>query len=123
MDFDQTDYLKLGTYRKNGARVDTPVWFAMDGDAFYAFSYNQAGKVKRLRNFSRVAIAPCTLTGRELGNWFETQAFLLESTTDIAAAQAALTKRYGWQYRGLSFMARLSGRYHQRSYIRILRPH
>lgn len=122
MDFDQSDYLKLGTYRKTGARVDTPVWFAKDGDAFYAFSYNQAGKVKRLRNFSRVAIAPCTVTGRELGDWRETEAFLLESAADIATAQAALTKRYGWQYRGLSFLARLSGRYYQRSYIRIARP-
>lgn len=122
MDFEQSDYVKLGTFRKSGARVDTPVWFAADEAYFYAFSYNQAGKVKRLRNFSRVMIAPCTVTGRELGSWVETQAFLLTEPADIAAAQRALAARYGWQYRGLSALAKLSGRYQQRSYIRIVRP-
>lgn len=120
MDFSQSNYLKLGTYRKNGARVDTPIWFADGGDGyFYAFSNNQAGKVKRLRNFSKVDIAPCTVTGKVLGAWQSTEAEILESP---AVALAALRRRYGWQMRSLNFLARLGGKFHARSYLRIRKP-
>lgn len=112
-------YILLGTRKRDGSFVDTPVWCAPDGDDFYVFSNNQAGKVKRLRNFEEARIAPCTVTGKQLGELRPAKAFLLDDPASIKTAHKALIKRYGWQMRGLDLMARLGGRYNKRSFIRV----
>lgn len=120
--FAQAQYLNLGSFRKTGVRVDTPVWFATHNDAFYVLSNNQAGKIKRLKNGSRCAIAPCTFSGTTTGPWQETEATLVDSSDEIAAAHAALKKKYGWQMLILDGGAWLGGRIKERTYIRIRQP-
>lgn len=122
MDFEGAQYLVIGTFRKSGVRVDTPVWFAEDGDSFFVVSNNQAGKVKRLRNSSRCQIAPCTMLGKPTGAWHDSEAWLLYEEADIQRAHRALKRKYGWQMLMLDTGAWLGGRIHQRSYIRIRRP-
>lgn len=77
-------YLSLETYRKNGAAVRTPVWFAEapsapDGDApkLYIYTIGNTDKVKRIRNNPRVKIAPCDMRGRITGDWTDAQAEIL----------------------------------------------
>jgi len=60
-------YLSLTTFRRNGAPVATPIWFALDGDRLVAFTGAQTGKVKRIVANGRVTVAPCTLRGRVTG--------------------------------------------------------
>lgn len=115
----KSSYILLGTLKRDGSFVDTPVWFAPDGDDLYVFSNDQAGKVKRLRNFDDARIAPCTVTGKPLGEFQSARAYLLADPAAIKTAHRALIKRYGWQMRGLDLMARLGGRYNKRSFIRI----
>ena len=75
-------YLSLETYRKNGAAVQTPVWFAADPSAnldipeakLYVYTTGDSGKAKRIRNTSRVRVAPCNAQGGLLGEWVEAQA-------------------------------------------------
>src|ERR1700758_398315 len=43
-------YLSLGTFRKNGLAVQTPVWFAEQDGKIYAMTRNDSGKFKRIRN-------------------------------------------------------------------------
>jgi hypothetical protein len=68
-------YLSIETYRKTGAAVRTPVWFAQgdeehgDADALYIYSRKDAGKVKRARNNPGVRIAPCNMRGEIGGDW------------------------------------------------------
>lgn len=118
-DLTNFSYILLGTLKRDGSFVDTPVWFAADGSDLYVFSNNQAGKVKRLRNFDDARIAPCTVTGKPLGDFESARAYLLDDPADIKTAHKALIKRYGWQMRSLDLMARLGGRYHKRSFIRV----
>ena len=80
------NYLSLATRKKSGDLVPTPVWFAPDGDSYYLFSAGDAGKVKRLRNFSEVRIAACTVTGTLTGEWLDTQAYLLDKPADMDRA-------------------------------------
>ena len=48
-------YLSLKTFRKSGASVATPVWFASTGhNQLHVFSAKNAGKIKRIRNFIRL---------------------------------------------------------------------
>jgi PPOX class probable F420-dependent enzyme len=63
-------YLSLTTFRKTGVAVHTPIWFAEENDRLYFMTSSQSGKVKRIRNNPRVAIAPCTIRGKVTGPAF-----------------------------------------------------
>ena len=112
-------YLNLGTFRRSGEVVRTPVWFAELDGALYVFSAGEAGKVKRLRNFSDVEIAACDVRGRVHGDWFEAQAYLIDDEQECDAAYRALRHKYGLQMRLLDLGSWLSGRIDQRQLIRI----
>ena len=112
-------YMSFATRKKSGDFVQTPVWFAPEGDSYYVFSERKAGKVKRLRNFSESRVAPCTFSGKVTGDWIDTDAFVLEDDGDVEAALAALRRKYGWQMRTADLFSRLGGKYNKRAYIRI----
>ena len=67
--FHNKKYLNLETYRKNGAPVLTPMWFAEQDGQFYVYSVAEVGKVKRIRNNARVRVAPCGVRGNIEGEW------------------------------------------------------
>ena len=87
-------YVALTTYRRDGTPVTTPVWAAAEGESLYLFSNAAAGKVKRLRNSSRAAIAPCTATGTITGAALPAEAFNLASD-QMPKVWTLLTKKYG----------------------------
>src|SRR5215469_6820762 len=78
-------YLSLETFRKNGAGVKTPVWFAADptndlsgADArLYAYTMGETGKVKRIRNSARARVAPCSARGTVTGPWVDATAQII----------------------------------------------
>lgn len=84
----------LVTFRRSGAAVATPVWAAEGERRFYVRSERTAGKIKRLRNDSRVLIAPCTVRGRPLGAPLEARASVVASERE-PLAERALARRYG----------------------------
>ena len=87
-------YVALTTYRRDGTPVTTPVWAAAEGESLYLFSNAAAGKVKRLRNSSRAAIAPCTATGTITGAQLPAEAFNL-ANDQMPKVWRLLTKKYG----------------------------
>ena len=87
-------YLNVESYRKSGAAVATPVWFAEDDGRLYIYSLADAGKVKRIRNNPRVRVVPCNFRGEPKGEWVEAKARIV----DGASAQRAhrlLNQKYG----------------------------
>lgn len=112
-------YLSLATFRKNGAEVRTPVWFAENDGVIYVFSNGAAGKVKRLRNSSRARVAACDVRGKLAGEWHDATAELITGREDVGLALVALRRKYGWQFGLLDFFAGLFGRRQQREYIAI----
>ena len=99
--FADKKYLNLETYRKNGAGVQTPVWFAADpsmnldsADAkLYVYTTGDSGKVKRIRNNGRVKVAPCNSRGGLLGEWVEAQAEIVTGD-EAARGMSLLNKKY-----------------------------
>ncbi len=94
--FEGQKYLSLETFRKNGAGVRTPVWFAAEtagGEAalLYIYTIGETGKVKRIRNNPRVRIAPCDMRGNVTGEFVEARAEILSG--DVAAHGAQLLNR------------------------------
>jgi PPOX class probable F420-dependent enzyme len=118
-DFDRNRYLSLATFRKNGAEVATPVWFAAHGGKLYVFSADSSGKVKRLRNSDRAKIAACDARGRVSGPWRETKARIVGDRALEQDAYAALNRKYGVQKRVLDFFSFLSGKIGSRALIEI----
>tara|TARA_R110002072_G_scaffold213_11_gene1536 strand:+ start:1021 stop:1404 length:384 start_codon:yes stop_codon:yes gene_type:complete len=113
------NYISFATRKRSGDWVATPVWFAPDNGHYYVFSAGDAGKVKRLRNFSEARIAPCTMTGTVTGEWQDARASVLDDAPDQALALAALRRKYGWQMLAADFFSRLTGKMSRRAYIRI----
>jgi uncharacterized protein len=57
----------LKTRKRDGTWVETPVNLVVSGDRAYFATPATSGKVKRLRNFDRVEVAPCTPRGKPTG--------------------------------------------------------
>src|SRR2546428_10696923 len=68
-ELDQHRYMALSTFRRSGAEVATPVWFAEAGGRLYVFTAGDSGKGKRLRHSSRARVAPSDARGRVQGGW------------------------------------------------------
>ncbi|QFU74559.1 PPOX class F420-dependent oxidoreductase [Halioglobus maricola] len=115
-------YLSFATLKRSGDYVATPVWFAPLNGHYYLFSAEDAGKVKRLRNFSEARVAPCTVSGKLKGEFMDTQAELLDSPEDIATALEALHKKYGLSMKVTDFFSGLTGKKDKRAYIRVHIP-
>jgi uncharacterized protein len=56
--------VSLTTYRKDGTPVSTPVWHVMDGGTMTVVTEVDSGKVKRIRNNSRVEVTACDIRGK-----------------------------------------------------------
>jgi PPOX class probable F420-dependent enzyme len=105
--------------RKSGAFVKTPVWFAAADGKLYVFTAGASGKVKRIRNFSRVRLAPCDVRGNIRGEWCDAKARIVDDQSVAAPAYAALRAKYGFQMWLTDLGARLTGRIAKRALIEI----
>ena len=117
---DKEKYLNLSTQKKDGSFVNTPVWFAKDGDKnnFYIFSAGEAGKVKRIRNFSSVKVAICDVRGNLQGEWISARAELVDGEESKVIAYRQLHKKYGITIKIFDFFSKLFGKYKQRQIIK-----
>ena len=118
-ELDRARYMSLATFRKSGAEVATPVWFAAADGKLYVIATDQSGKVKRLRNSERARVAPSDARGRVLGEWLNATARILSDPGKIERARAVLLAKYGWQMRVGSLFSRLTGRINQRAWLEI----
>jgi uncharacterized protein len=110
------NYLSIETFRKNGQGVKTPVWFVLHGGIFYVYTEADSGKVKRIRNNSRVRLAVCDMRGNVKGSWIDATATLVDGD-EQRAADRLLDQKY--------FLKRISNvfrtfRPHPRAYIKIV---
>ena len=106
-------YILLTTFRKSGAAVPTPVWFAQDpedNDKLYIKTRADAGKTKRIRNNPQVRVAPCTIRGKVTGPEFSANARILPPE-DRPRANRIINRKY--------WMARLSIWNKKNSYLEI----
>lgn len=103
-------YVRLTTYHRDGREVHTPVWFAFPenaatGERAYVVTGLNSGKVKRIRAGSPVDLTPSDWRGRPIqgAETVRTTARLLPDE-ESGAAEEALSKKYGLQYRAFEFV-------------------
>jgi uncharacterized protein len=112
-------YLSLESFKKNGAGVRTPVWFAADpatplGSAtakIYIYTIANTGKVKRIRNNPHVRIAPSDMRGKSLGQWVKARADVVNGE-DAEYGMRLLRKKYRPLIQIMGFFARFSRNEH-----------
>jgi PPOX class probable F420-dependent enzyme len=112
--FAKAKYFSLETFRKAGVGVRTPVWFAQDPAAgsvtrFYVYTLPDSGKAKRIRNNSKVRIAPCNMRGDLRGAWVDARARICDGS-EVAKGQDLLRQKYGWMKKLGDFFSGLRGR-------------
>jgi PPOX class probable F420-dependent enzyme len=86
--------VSLTTFRKNGAAVATPVWFAEHEGIIYIDSLARTGKVKRIRHTAHVTLAPCTFGGALTGPTIDGRARIVSDPQEMKVAEAALARKY-----------------------------
>jgi uncharacterized protein len=98
--FEGERYLNLETYRKTGASVRTPVWFAIapdtqrsDAPKLYVYSTTTSGKAKRLRRSNVVKVAPCNMRGTVTGQWVDGRAEIVTGD-DFDRGMRLLDRKY-----------------------------
>jgi PPOX class probable F420-dependent enzyme len=119
IDLDRQRYMSLGTFRRSGTEVATPVWFAAGDGKLYVFTAGDSGKVKRLRHSPRARVAPSDGRGRVRGPWRPATARILTDRGAIQRGHAALRAKYGWQMQLADLLSRLTGRVHRRVWIEV----
>ncbi|RHA41000.1 PPOX class F420-dependent oxidoreductase [Cellulomonas rhizosphaerae] len=114
-------FVSLTTFRRTGVGVPTTVWLVRDGEDLLVTTPATSGKVKRLRNDSRVELRPSSRTGKVADD-----APVLTGTAEVrddAAILATVTRlmraKYGLQYRVLMLVEKLSRKQGNRVIVRI----
>jgi len=102
-------YLNLETFRRTGAGVRTPVWFAEAQGRLFIRTEATSGKVKRVRHQRRVRIVPSDAQGNPKGEWIEAHA-QLASPDQSELARHLFLRKYGLQLRGFEALMRLRRR-------------
>ena len=93
--FTRQKYLNLETFRRSGEGMKTPVWFTQEGEILYVRTVANSGKVKRVRNNSRVNIAPCRMDGSITGEWVPAHAREIIDPEIDSKVDELLDKKYG----------------------------
>jgi len=114
--FSGHNYISVESFRKNGAGVAVPVWFAEENGILYIYSEAASGKVKRIGNNPRVRVAPCDMRGKVKGDWVEATARILEGA-EARRADELLNAKYYFMKRLIGFFAKFRPR--PRAYIAI----
>jgi PPOX class probable F420-dependent enzyme len=112
-------YISLATFKRDGAEVLTPVWYAPIGERLYVFTDGTSYKVKRLRRDPRIRVAACGAGGRIIGEWHAGTGRIVEDAELERDAYRALNAKYGWQMRLIDLMSWIGGRIGRRNILEL----
>ena len=115
-------YVNLVTFKKSGAEVKTPIWFASDPQdprRLWMYTNGTSWKVKRIRNNGRARVAACNARGKVHGPWLEASARIESDERGAGRALDLLVQKYGWQARLLLVGARLGNTWKDRTILEV----
>ena len=92
--FQNKEYIRLETIKRNGQLVSTPVWFVVDEGRLFVRSYANSGKVKRMRNNPHVRVTPSDAVGKPRGVTIDGTAIRANGDVEIKVSQQ-LYRKYG----------------------------
>lgn len=113
-DLGDEKFVSLTTFRRTGVGVATPVWIGRDGDTLVVTTPTGSGKVKRLRNDSRVELRPCSRRGavEDGAPTVTAVAEVVEGPDAMRRLDAVLKPKYGIEYRIVMTIEKIMRRGH-----------
>ena len=94
-------YISLGTRKRDGSIVRTPVWFVTHGKELIITTQGSSGKAKRVRNFPEVDLATCDMRGKIQGAIISAAGQLISENGSDAFVKL-FKKKYGLMFRLMS---------------------
>jgi uncharacterized protein len=85
-------YVLLTTYKRDGTPVATPVHVVARDGHVYVRTFDPSGKLKRIRNYPGVEVAPSTGRGKVLGPSLPARARVLVGAESADAGEALADK-------------------------------
>lgn len=85
--------ISLTTFKRDGTKVSTPIWFNVIGEKIFVTTPADAWKIKRITNNPNVEFAACTQRGKVTGTTFAGTARVV-SAAELAEVIAAKKRRY-----------------------------
>jgi PPOX class probable F420-dependent enzyme len=85
--------ISLTTFKRDGTKISTPIWFNVIGGKIYVTTEPGAWKVKRIAKNPNVEFAVCTQRGKVTGQSFSGTARIL-APVELAPVIAAKKRRY-----------------------------
>jgi PPOX class probable F420-dependent enzyme len=112
-ELDHARYISLTTFKKDGSPVSSAVWITGEAGAYAFTTGDKAWKTKRLQRNPSVEVHVCTVRGRikpQATRYVGTGT--VENSVDaVAAAERALSAKYGWQFRATKLADGLTRRF------------
>lgn len=116
---DTASYISLGSFKKDGSLVKTPVWVAPLDGKLVVYTLRETYKVKRVRRDPRVRVAKCDVRGNVLGDWYDGTCRIVDDRDEEKRAYAAFHAKYGLMMRLGDVMSTLTGRIKRRVVLEI----
>ena len=108
-DLGNTPYISIESFGKDGRTIHTPVWITSEDSNLFCWTLANSGKVKRIRNNSRVRLAPCDAAGNTKGIWVAASARVLDSPRDVKAQAQRMSRKFGLKFLLYRFVPMLRG--------------
>jgi hypothetical protein len=112
-DLDKARYISLTSFKADGTAVSTPVWITGSQGRYVFTTGDKAWKTKRILRNGTIKVGVCDMRGRmKPGATIHSGTAIISATSaDIAAAEAALSAKYGWQFRATKVVDALKNRF------------
>jgi uncharacterized protein len=113
VDLDGARYILLTTFKRDGSGVASPVWITGSHGTYLFTTGGRAWKSRRLRHDPTVQVQVCGMRGRVKPGSALSRGTgeVLTEPDEVKAAEAALSAKYGWQFRATKVADRLIARF------------
>lgn len=118
-------FVSLTTFKKDGSAVATPMWIGRDGDHLFFWTPVDSWKAKRARNNPRVALAPCSRSGkvRDGAHPVDGVADVITDAAIVQRVAGLIRRKYGVEFTIVTFIERVLARgAKQRLVLRVALP-
>ena len=117
---DDTQYVSLRSYRKDGSAADTPVWVAHLGGKLMIFTLDDSYKVNRIARNPAVQLARCDARGGNVGEWRSGRCVAVaRGSEEERQAYDAFNRKYGMIMRLGTLFSTLVGRVRKRLVLEV----
>lgn len=99
-------YLSISTFKKNGEKKSTPVWYVAKDKKLYIWTADNSWKIKRIKNNNNVEFTASNFKGEHLKESLSGTARIMDKSEEKFPLKL-FKDRYGFQYTIFRLMGKL----------------